>query len=204
MSKPAHPAIAALRAAHEEFRRYLTARGETTHICYDSDLRIDERTISTKWRDEPLIWTIGSSFTQLQAFPDAIGCYVATRRAWEGLEVIKIVGYALDAYRPNTLADGGIRSYVWDGRTLHRMASTDELWQFVCGIVRNRAVGHLEGLYPEAREDLANAREGQNPVAIARHEDRIAGIDRDIAIAKEWGPSGHFVDSFGAPTWEPR
>jgi len=182
-----HPAIAALRAAHSDFKRYLTARGEATHICYDSDLRIDERTITTKWRDEPLVWTIGSSFTQLQAFPDAIGCYTATRRAWEGLETIRIVGYALDAYRPCTLTDGGIRSYVWDGQTLHRMGSTGELWGFMCMIVRNRAVGYLEGLYPERRRALAHAVATRDTVAISRHEERIAGIDRDIAIAKEWG-----------------
>jgi hypothetical protein len=185
-----HPAVTALKAAHAEFKAYLAPRGGT-HVCYDSDLRHDERIITTKWRDEPLVWIVTYASTHLIRFPSDVECYTATRSDWMRLAghggAMRVIDYVLDTYRPRTVIDGGIRAFIWDGVALHRMTTIDALWSRVCEIVRNRAVGHIEKLYPEVREDLAYARERENPQAVARCEERIAGLDRDLEIAKEWG-----------------
>lgn len=186
-----HPAITALRSAHEDFRAYVHARGETTHICYDSDLRHDERDIATKLKDQPFVWIIGSMSTHLATIPSEIDCYIATRQEWTRLSTVVRIGYVLDALRPRAIENDWIRAFVWDnsvGRincwALHRMTSTNELWNHICMVVRDRALSHLKSKYAEPHELLATGYSSVTGPA----QQRIAEIDRDIAIADVWGP----------------
>lgn len=179
-------AVPALRAAHEHFRKIVAQRGEVTHICYDSDLRHDERNV-TQMRSEPFVWLLGNMSTHMSPFPTLVDCYLATRHDWATLETLKYAGYVLDTYRPRTLAADGIRAYVWDGDALHRAMDIDALRALVCQVARARAVSHLQNLRMQAGADMDSARAFRDERWIGQVSDRIAGIDRDIALAQEWG-----------------
>lgn len=187
MVRKTNPAVRALREAHDSFRKVVAQRGETTHICYDSDLRHDERAIAKMGPSEPFVWLIGNMSTHMAHFPDPVDCYVATRNDWERLSTLRSAGNVLEVYSPRTLDTDGMRAYVWDGTVLHRGTSTDALWVLMCRVARERAVRHLQSLYTEAREDLAAARSFNSESWTVKATNRIAGIDRDMAVAQEWG-----------------